>query len=102
MFDIYFRSLTPEQKDKFCLESGVSRDTVRNTYLPKDPLSRRMPRPETMLRMIKASEGKLHINTLLDYFYVSAIFELAKLQEYSDARKQLLKNHNSIAICDAE
>jgi hypothetical protein len=105
MFDVFYRGLSPKEKKQFCEKSDISYMTVRNAYLPKDPLKRRAPRPETMLRMIAASEGKLNLLLLLDYFYVSVMFELMKLEQFEDAKRHVRmfeSSKRSISILDTE
>jgi hypothetical protein len=79
MFDVYYRSLTMQERAAFIEKTKLSRDTIKNSYLSTDPLKRRIPKPETMVAMIQASKNQLNIITLLDYFHVATMVELMKL-----------------------
>ena len=101
MFDKYYKGLTPKEKGEFAERSGVKLSTIRNAYLPKDPLKRRVPRPETLLRMIVASDNQLILLGLLDYFTISVVMELCKADEYQRAQATVRKQRN-ISILDVE
>lgn len=90
MFDVYYRSLTMKERADFIEKTGLSRDTIKNSYLSEDPLKRRIPKPETMVSMIKSSKGQLNIITLLDYFHVATMVELMKLDNASP--KEIRRN----------
>jgi hypothetical protein len=83
MFDVFYRSLSMRDRNVFIQNVGLSRDTIKNSYLSVDPLKRRIPKPETMVSMIKNSKGQLNIITLLDYFHVATMVELMKLDNVS-------------------
>lgn len=83
MFDVYYRGLSIPQRHKFIELTGLSKDTIKNSYLSQDPLKRRIPKPETMVSMIYASKNQLNIITLLDYFHVATMVELMKLDNVS-------------------
>lgn len=93
MFDVYYKSLSSEEKDEFCKKIHTNHNVVRNAYLPKDPLMRRLPKPERMALMIIASGGSLNSLILLDYFYTGAIQQLLAYEGYEsgfkDAKKPL-------------
>ena len=86
MFDVYYRSLSKEQRNEFSEKCGLSQDTIKNTYMAKDPLKRRMPKPETMVAFIKHSGGALNIIGIMDYFHVATMVELMKLDNMPEQK----------------
>lgn len=92
MFDVFYNSLSNKEKDEFCKNAKTTRGTVRNAYMPKDPLKRRAARPEAIVSMIMASNGKLNTLLMLDYFYGAIIQELLIQNGYDFGRKDGKRN----------
>ena len=95
MFDMFYRSLSANKKKEFQASAGLSADIIKNAYLPKDTLKRKIPRPETSLAMIRASEGKLTVLMLADYFYVSTVNEL-DIADRVVKEKRIVKRNISV------
>lgn len=80
MFAKYYKALTPQEKREFCAQSMISIHTVRNHYVKEDPLQRTNPKPETIARMIIASQNlgefKLNVHGLRQYFFDDIVLAL--------------------------
>ena len=81
MFDKYIKSLSEKELNEFLDITKMSKETLRNAYLPKDPLSRRVPQVDRMVKIIVASKGQISALVLFDYFYMSVITELLRLED---------------------
>jgi|GEM_PF-5151030 len=81
MFREYIQSLSEQEMKEFLTATKMSPETLRNAYMPKEPLKRGVPRPERLASIIMACDGKLHALTILEYFVFQPVFEILKLED---------------------
>jgi len=64
-FKGFFYSLNAKERAAYCRRAGT---TVN--YLQRHVITRRkLPRPESMKRLAKASQGRVTVRKLLEFFY---------------------------------
>jgi hypothetical protein len=97
MFDVFYKSLSREEKLQFAKDIDSSHESIQITYLAKDPLKRKVPRIEKMILMIEASKGRLHMLLLIDYFVVQQMYAIMSARD-------LVKNKNKrrVSILDTD
>ena len=89
---MFYKSLSKNKREEFHRNTNISPATIKNAYMPKDPLCRKIPRPETMVAMINASDGRLTPMMLVDYFCLSCIQELMVSGRANSEKKRLKRN----------
>lgn len=67
-FKTYFSSLSKEEREAFARRAGTSVAYIQIHLMPRN----RIPRPELMQKLCKASRGKISRQALLDFFYPEA------------------------------
>lgn len=70
MFREFFQSLTPEQRQQFADDSGTTLGYIEKHFMSRDPVKRKVPRPELLDKMVKAGGGSFNHKELADYFYI--------------------------------
>lgn len=87
MFRDYYLSLTKQEREFFCKETGIAHNTIRNSYIKEHPLERTIPSAEKIAKMILVSQQipdkpVLNLYGLRGHFFDELVFGL--LQEYQE------------------